>query len=416
LLFNELDTAEGKHCLFRLDVKTLGKEQLTFPSSGYQGDMNGRFSPDGKKIAFQRIYGYNKSDLFLLELETGDITQLTTDRKNISGLAWMPDGKELIFNSNSEGISRLWSYSFKRKKTEPFPTGGMDANRVSIARSGRRIAYSTHLHKSDIYEAALPDQRPAKIEPNELIASSRGDFFGKCSPDGKKIVFSSNRTGTEEIWVCDIDGSDPVQLTFLKVHSAVPYWSPDSRQIVFESNGDILLVDAEGRTHPRVLVDDPSDERIPGWSHDGKWVYFGSNRSGEYQAYRIYLESGKIEQLTHTSAFTGRESADGKYAYFECRDHDSIIYRVNLSTLMEEPAVIENVSNLIWTVGEEGVYYLKQMGEYTELKLYRHATGTTELVGTLDPGYSLTYVSETLGKILFYTSFGSADIYLVEDF
>jgi TolB protein len=83
------------------------------------------------------------------------------------------------------------------------------------------------------------------------------------SPDGKRIVFASQRSGAWEIWVCNSDGSGPVQLTFFQgPNVTTPRWSPDGGQIAFDSDAgaeqefDIWVIDANGgkpvrmTTHP----------------------------------------------------------------------------------------------------------------------------------------------------------------------
>jgi len=70
----------------------------------------------------------------------------------------------------------------------------------------------------------------------KLIASTYVEGDPQYSPDGSKIVFNSNRSGNAEVWVCNSDGSSPVQLTSLEAFSGSPRWFPDGRRIVFDSN------------------------------------------------------------------------------------------------------------------------------------------------------------------------------------
>jgi Tol biopolymer transport system component len=72
-------------------------------------------------------------------------------------------------------------------------------------------------------------------EPKKLIASSGGDWNPDYSPDGRRIAFDSSGSGVDNIWVCNSDGSDPLQLTSLERVAGTPRWSPDGRRIVFDS-------------------------------------------------------------------------------------------------------------------------------------------------------------------------------------
>ena len=89
-----------------------------------------------------------------------------------------------------------------------------------------------------------------------FLASTRYDFFPNFSPDGKRITFTSRRSGTDEIWVCDSDGSNALQVTsFGGPFTGNSRWSPDGSQLAFESTaqGDwnIYVINANGGK-PRV--------------------------------------------------------------------------------------------------------------------------------------------------------------------
>jgi Tol biopolymer transport system component len=88
--------------------------------------------------------------------------------------------------------------------------------------------------------------------PTELIASEQ-DLDPHISPDGKRVVFASNRTGNWEIWVCDSDGSKPQHVTSHTgpAMAGTPRWSPDGRQIAFD-------FDPEG--HPDIYVVNPGED------------------------------------------------------------------------------------------------------------------------------------------------------------
>src|SRR6476661_7406093 len=84
----------------------------------------------------------------------------------------------------------------------------------ALSRQGSRLVYCRRSFDTNIWRAAMPapgDVRP--VEPEQFIASTRTEDSPQYSPDGKRIAFSSTRSGYEEIWVCDRDGSNPTRLT-----------------------------------------------------------------------------------------------------------------------------------------------------------------------------------------------------------
>jgi len=87
------------------------------------------------------------------------------------------------------------------------------------------------------------------------------------SPDGNTIAFTSSRSGNHEIWVCDREGRNPMQLTaFGGPAPGSPRWSPDNRWIAFDSpkagNSDIYIISADGGA-PHRLTDGPSNNTRP---------------------------------------------------------------------------------------------------------------------------------------------------------
>ena len=161
--------------------------------------------------------------------------------------------------------------------------------------------------------------RPVSKTVN-LISSTRDDFAPQFSPDGKKVAFVSARSGSSEIWVCDGDGSNAVQVTsFAGPDAEAPSWSPDGRRIAFASNAaggyDIWVVGLnEGK--PQRMTTDPANDTNPIWSPDGRWIYFDSARTGENQVWKIPANGGEAIQVTRESGGAPRASADGKYIYY----------------------------------------------------------------------------------------------------
>ncbi|MEX2531770.1 MAG: hypothetical protein WD960_13465 [Gemmatimonadota bacterium] len=145
------------------------------------------------------------------------------------------------------------------------------------------------------------------------------------SPDGRRIVFYSERDGNGEIYVMGADGSNPIRLTEHPAADGYPSFSPDGTRISFDSDRDgtfdIWVMDADGSA-PRLLAGGPARDVSASWSPDGRRIAFMSDRSGSFQVWVVEADGSNLEQVTDfgTNWFP-RWSPDGtRLAYHVGRD------------------------------------------------------------------------------------------------
>jgi dipeptidyl aminopeptidase/acylaminoacyl peptidase len=199
----------------------------------------------------------------------------------------------------------------------------------------------------------------------KVLSTTARDELPQISLDGRRIVFDSTRSGSREIWVCDSDGSNLLQLTKLgRPLTGTPRWSPDGRYIAFDTRlaeqSDIYVIAANGGV-PRRLTEDPADDDIPCWSRDGLWIYFSSNRSGEFQVWKQRAEGGDAVQVTRQGGVQPFEATDGKFLYywkFGIRG----LWRVPVQG-GEEAVVLDRLVGGMWAVTDKGIYFAEIEGK-----------------------------------------------------
>lgn len=348
-----------------ISTETGEKRKITSPPAGSVGDNTPAFSPDGSQLAFCRMSGQNVEDIYLMAAEGAEPRRLTFDNRAINDLAWTADGREIVFTSDREGDTGLWRVSASGGTPERIVVaGGHNIGRLSISRQGNRLAYAQSSRDTNIWRAQMPGAKTEADAPTMLIASSEADSGPQYAPDGKRITFRSDRSGSFEIWACEADGSNPVQLTDLSSpHAGAPCWSPDGRQIAFdarpEGNPDIFVISAEGG-RPRRLTEDPAEDIVPSWSRDGRWIYFGSNRGDTMQIWKMPAAGGEARQVTKGGGSVAYESMDGKFLYYTTGRNVAGIWRVPVEG-GEETLVLDSHKAgywSAWTVVEQGIYFL----------------------------------------------------------
>jgi Tol biopolymer transport system component len=340
------------------------RRALTSPSGPHAMEYFPRFSPDGLNVAFVRASGSAAAvDIYVVGTAGGEPKRLTFDNVNVYGLDWTADGAYVVFSSNRQGTYRLWKVRASGGEPEALPVGQQDAMQPSVSRDGRRLAYTQESVDTNIWRYEVPRAPGRSTPPTKLIASTQFDGGQQFSPDGSRIVFSSTRSGSYEIWVCDSDGSNPRQLTFFGgPDTGTPRWSPDGRQIVFDStpqgHGDIFVVSAEGG-RPHRLTMESSNDCVPSWSRDGRWIYFASDRTGAWQVWKMPAEGGRAVQVTKQGGFAAFESLDSKTLYYTKGYAVPGLWKVPVEAGEETPVLPQPAGHLWrnWGLTAEGIYF-----------------------------------------------------------
>jgi dipeptidyl aminopeptidase/acylaminoacyl peptidase len=256
------------------------------------------------------------------------------------------------------------------------------------------------------------------------MASSADEGTPQFSPDGLQIAFQSTRSGYDEIWVTNRDGSNARQLTNIRAGiEGFPHWSPDGKKIVFHSRQSIgatlFIVDAAGG-RPHRLTDEPGDDFGPSWSRNGQWIYFASRRTGETHVWKISAKGGPATQITRHRGSRPIESPDQRYLFYTNSD-DSAVWRVRLPEGPEEK-ILPDVAGwgTAFDVTNRGIYFIgpEISGAGQRLAFFSFGTGhITSLAAT--PGeinYGLAASPDDLVILYAQRENVGSDLMLVENF
>jgi Tol biopolymer transport system component len=296
---------------------------------GDQDAVQPAWSPDGSWIAFWGLpAGTGQRDLWIVRPDGSEVKTVTSDPPMDWSPAWSSDGSRLLFSSDRGGTLGPWWVEIDSDSGEvlsdpqPFTVPSTWAGHMTVSRDGRTMVFSNADFRSNVYRVAfdassmqvigdpVPVTRGAttyvQIDPSpdgEWVAASTGeaqetltliradggavrrltdDAFNNrgptWSPDGDKLLFYSDRSGTYQLHFIRPDGSGLEQITDLEGGTVLPFWSPDGDR-VFTGNlsGEVMIVDLEGArpvTEARVLPDPENvmGTQPAGWTSDGRGV------------------------------------------------------------------------------------------------------------------------------------------------
>ena len=383
---------QGSCGLVLLSLETGETRKLTSPSVGMLGDSGPAFSPDGRRLVFSRNILTTVADLYELNLNaefipSGEPKRLTFLNSWTPSPAWTPDGSEIVFSAGQWGTLNLWKMaatgSMKPVRLSSVGEGG---SHPAISKNGARLVYEKETTDLNIWRFDV-SETSSQSAPEKLIASTRMEHTPAYSPDGKKIAYSSNISGSWEIWLCDADGSNSSQLTaFGGPFTRFPTWSPDGNWIAFDSradaDADIYVIRSQGGK-PRRLTKGASLNTEPAWSKDGKFIYFSSNQSGDAQLWKMAPSGGDVQQITKNGGRAGLESFDGQFLYYS-RMNAKGLWRVPATggeeTLFNMPS-LDSMSR--FAVGKQGAYFISREKGETWIEFLNFASLNTKQIRKL---------------------------------
>lgn len=353
LAVSHADTPDQPNGLYLVNLATGEKNRLTHPTQMVGGDLDPRFSPDGKQITFVRHIHRSHQELYRVPAVGGPAQPLTTDAKQVSSHAWTADGA-IVFASDREGEFRLWKLRVSTAGESPQRTEifGAFPIEVSVARAAARLAFSVQQQDRNLWRLDVTSKQWTRV-----VASSAQDASPQYAPDGGKLCFRSDRSGTEQLWISDADGGNPVQLTQGELYPSVGHWSPDGRFIAFNNarTGEIFIAEPGAEAGKRIR---PTGLKgiHPIFAPDGQWIYAGSTE----RIFKFPAGGGPAVTVVSTGGFSLGLSQDGRRLFFKREPNDALLWQAD-TTSGEMTRALDGLlpaCTSCWALTPAGIYYL----------------------------------------------------------
>ncbi|HEY0334489.1 MAG TPA: winged helix-turn-helix domain-containing protein, partial [Stenotrophomonas sp.] len=229
LLFGSMTGGNASGGIRELDLETGRWRDLAYNTSPSDFDYLPRYSPDGRWIVFVR--NPQMGDLWRMPAEGGEAEPLTRENAEIRGWDWLPDSSGLVFGRRVDSQSRLYRLDLARLRLHDLTL--TDAESPSVAMATGKLAFVQRRPHYGLYRVQRNESKPGYAR-TRLFASNGRDAQPMVSPDGRQLVFNSDRSGEYAMWWAQLDRPDSLH----PIEGLVPEtrqpadWSPQSSTLL----------------------------------------------------------------------------------------------------------------------------------------------------------------------------------------
>ena len=359
--------------LFSVSVDGGPAEPLPMPTAG-SGDYSPSgdqmvYSPQSRDFRSEKRYGGGQANaLYTFDLKTNNAKRITEGPRATRDPMWI--GDTIFFNSDRDGHFNLYAYTASNGKTVQVTSNRQwdvrwpssdNEGRIVYELNGELQVMDARSRKSTPISISVPDEglwsRPSRVPAGNLIESvglspkgeralftARGDIFTApiekgptrnlthssgahdkwpaWSPDGSQIVFISDMSGEEELYLIPQDGSKPAE-QITRGGTAMRYspsWAPDGKRIAFsDKDGKLYILTLSDRRVVEITDSPRGQIRDFVWSPKGNFLAFSMANANQFSS--IYIWGANDNQLRRVTdeffnSYNPAWDPQGNYLYF----------------------------------------------------------------------------------------------------
>lgn len=281
-LYTSLPLRAGDGHVFIVDLSTSVTREF---QPDFAAAIDPVWSPDGKHILFVGLkdpQNYESMDWWIAPVSGGPATMcpVLTEENFFTPFAWV--GDRVYVSGDWEAGDRLGQVRIDSGTLRPvspparLTSSANDENAPSVAAG--RLVFSSVSENSDLYRLALESEPAgAAASPQRLTRDGGRQIPRSITPDGKRIVFTSDRAGTTQLWALDLDPPRERPLTSGGAFKAFAALSPDGRSVAWTADSasthDLFITPFAGGLPVRV----GTNATRPGvWSADSRFLIYTS--------------------------------------------------------------------------------------------------------------------------------------------
>ena len=304
-----------------------------------------------------------------VRVEDGVQAILTSQKwLTVGRLAWLSDGSGLIMTAADQesAFQQMWRLSYPGGEARRITNDLNGYQDLSLTADSTALVTVQSDQLSNIWTISNKEDGRA----TQLTSNKRDGIYGVTwTPDGK-IVYASNVSGNEDIWIMDADGKSQTQLTSDARRNYAPTVSSDGRYIVFVSNRtgreNLWRMEIDGSSLTQLTTDGGGR---PNYSPDSRWLVYTAEVMGQQRVLKVSMDGGEPVQLTDHASGRNEISPDGKQivcGYFDDTDELNQRWKFALipfaggtpSRMFEIPPTMPFFGSFLWAPDGRALTYI----------------------------------------------------------
>jgi Tol biopolymer transport system component/DNA-binding winged helix-turn-helix (wHTH) protein len=381
------DGGKGPFTLFTWDLPSGEKHRFAYARASENQDIDAHYSPDGRRIAFRRGLGAY-SDLYVMPADGAAARRVTHISSNIIGYTWTADNRTLVYSSNVKGAPALYAVDVDDGHTDAL--GISPAEYPHAGQSGDALVYEITRTQDKLTLMPLG----ATAAPSRVLAPSTGsDFTPVLSPNGDRVVFTSDRSGQLQLWLYDLASATTTQLTEIADQPVFsPRWSFDGKRIlaVRRSEGVKRLIEIDLASRRQRVLSQPGENVVFGDYGAAADTYLFALRTSGRNAQLIRVAHPRSANESRTTLLADVVHAQVEPAtrslYYTTRGADGLFRRdldSGADRLVTDKVTAQSFDG--WRVVDGRIWYLADLGVRTAmLHEFDPTNGEDRVVSHLD--------------------------------
>jgi len=410
VIYTDRKSSQHPYLIQQLTLDTGRIQNISQVPDSFYGDYAIAISSNGEKLAFLRAKYWDNSELYIMDTTSLAISKVWQFDFLVWSVSFLDD--ETVIYSDGKSPGNLYQLQIEQQKVDHlYSSTGFIFN---PQKAQNNILYTQVNFEVDLWHKNLIN----KVIKDKLITKTNSSFIDEkpvISDNSESIAFLSNRQGELALWIDNGERLFPLKSIDSSKRLDSYIWLADNKSMIIETGDNkILLVNTD--TDKASTIETINDVAVhPSISKDSRWLYYSSDKNGDWQIWRQLITGKSIPELiTPKGGYNGKESYDGKELIFT-KYQDLGLWKMHLGS-KQESLIIEGLPRRTqFKICEDSLFFANKENNMKQVWQYFFDSKKKVLVFESPISEGMQFdVNQSCSKLLYSVWQGESDIMLLK--